>query len=550
VNEPKISKNLWQYQNVPELQAYSLGEVERNKKKFNCIWQPDALPGEIMRQGMQYEFLSSTERYVGLDGGKGSSKTDLLIWDCIRPEKLNNPQWIGVIFRREYKRLTEVIGRATFWLNQMPELKASWNGEKSRFIFPSGSWLGFHNVQNLGDEVQYQGWQITDLKFDQLDEFEEEQFNYLCLQNRSGSALLHPTVRWTANPLGVAHVWIKKRFIDDREPSKWVVGKNGKYEDGRLVRGKTYIINQMVEDGITYTIDYKRIFGTIDDNPYFRKHPENKLTLLSDPNPYRRRAFAFGDWNVTIGQFFDTFASEVHVIKNKKLDKTFRRMGGLDYGNDKVLTILAKDYEDNCYVEYEYESHPSETNPNGITASQFAESSGEWMLKNEIYGLNVIADTNMWIALGREVGTKHTPALIIQGIWNEMFKKIGKRPPRLLKVTKRATEEYRYRVACNESIRDALRYEVINEVIVRNPKIYFLERCKGLIEMLPALQADPADPMDIINPDKPHNYDAFKYAYMRISKTPKEIPIEELPRIEQVFREIEKRSTIKGVLQI
>src|SRR6267143_3857156 len=115
--------------------------------ELKCIWQPDSLVGEPVRHGKQYEFLTSPEDIVGLFGGKGSGKSDLLIADCLRKEKLTNPRWHAVVFRREYKRLTEIIDRAHYWFNQQPWLKAHWQGSPTfRFIFPSGAWIAFHNI--------------------------------------------------------------------------------------------------------------------------------------------------------------------------------------------------------------------------------------------------------------------------------------------------------------------------------------------------------------------------------------------------------------------
>jgi hypothetical protein len=468
----------------------------------NLIWQPDALPGELETHKKQYEFLNSIEDIVGMEGGKGSGKTDLLIFDCIRPSKLGHPLWHGVIFRREYKRLVEVVDRARYWFSRLPQLQAHWQGSESRFVFPSGAWLAFHNVEHIGDEQKYQGWQIADLKFDQLEEFEEGQFDYLLLQNRNGDpTALRNTVRFTANPMGTGHKWVKRRFIDNKNDLE------------------RHIIEVEIE-GIKYQRTFKRIHATVFDNPLLARDEKYIATLATDPNPIRRKAMFRGDWDVVLGQFFDSFTTEVHVIKPWDLPSGWNRTAGIDYGREKIMEFLARDYEGNVYVEWEFCLEPDTMKkPNGFTADEFGEMSAQFMLDRGIgEGLSVIGDTNMWSATGRDVGSDKVPALSIQAIWNNAFKKAGKHPPVLMPVSKRGTEEYRYRVACNEAVRSFLRYEITPEgEITRQPRMFFMRtRCERLIETMPSLVADESNPMDLADGQYDHPYDALKMPFMQV----------------------------------
>lgn len=465
----------------------------------DVIWQPDALPSEPVCRGPQYSFLTSGEDIVLMEGGKGSGKTDLLIFHCIRPEKLTHPIWHGVIFRREYKRLVECIDRATYWFGKLPQLKAHWQGSDSRFVFPAGGWLAFHNVEHLGDEQKYQGWQIVDLLFDQLEEFEETQFDYLMLQNRAGDLNLRCSVRATANPLGRGHAWVKRRFID-----------------GKKV-GVTHLIEQEIE-GIVYGRSFKRIHTTVLDNPLLKHDKKYIAALATDPNPIRRKAMFKGDWDVVLGQFFDQFISEVHVLPFRVLPEQWRRAAGFDYGNVKVMEFLAADHLGNVYVEHEFRLAPTLEKPNGYTAMEYAEMSAEFMLERGLGdNLLVVGDVNLWSNTGRDVGSMKTPAVIIQTIWQEKFRAARKRPPVLIPVSKKGTEEYRYRVACNEAVRSYLGYVITKEgEIERQPKLFFFDTCQSLIQTLPALQGDPNDPMDLAEKQDDHDYDAMKMPFMQV----------------------------------
>ena len=291
------------------------------------------MPNEAPVIGKQYEFLSSPEDIVGTYGGKWTGKTDLLIFDCLHPYKLNNPDWHGVIFRREYKRLEEIIGRAHKWLGLLPGLKAHWQGSPHfRFLFPSGAWLAFHNVPHLGDEEQYQGWQIADLKFDQLDEFLEPIYNYLMLQNRCGDPSFHCTTKWTANPLGVGAQWLNKRYIK-------------KYE-----RGKTHTL--LVEhDGTQYVKTFKWIHMVPYDNPMSKVNPAYLATLASEPNPQRRRAMFDGDPDVAIGQFFDMYNAEEQLVDPFPIPNSWQLTCSIDPGWGGVCSagLHAKDFMGTTY---------------------------------------------------------------------------------------------------------------------------------------------------------------------------------------------------------
>ena len=502
-------------------------EQVRHNPNFKVVWQPDALPDEEPLYGKQYEFLTANEDVVLMEGGKGSGKSDLLIWDAIgRPEKLAHPRWHGVIFRREYKRLTEIIDRAQYWIKQLPQLGATWNGMESRFTFPSGAWLGFHNAEHVGDEKKYQGWEITDLKFDQAEEFEERQFDFLVLQNRSGSKDLRTTIRMTANPLGVGHQWIYKRYIKNRTPSE------------------SHVVTTDYE-GVKYTHTFRRIHSTVFDNPVLKNDKRYIAKLAQHPDPIIRKAMFKGEWDVVLGQFFN-FVSDVHQIPSRALPSHWNRVAGLDYGNTKSIEFLCRDYDQNVFVEYEYHSEPNDFQPGGEVAGQFAENSAKFMLDRGIgSGLVIIGDVNMWSATGRDVGSAKTPAKIVSDIWKKRFAEKELKPPKLIGISKMSTEEYRFRVACNQATKDGLYYEMNEEgKITKQPKLFFFDRCGSIAETLPQLIANESDPMDIKDSDIDHDYDAFKGAYMKIKGTKrpmKEITAED--KWNEQVREVEAVQT-------
>lgn len=521
---------------IPTIQVFSLkrkaealrtvtGQDGRRKRRY--IVSIEEIPSEPVRcitiDGPSHLYLV-TEAMIPTHN---SGKSDLLIFDCLYPDKVNDPRWLGVIFRREYKRLAELMDRAKYWTGKIPQLGAHWQGEHNRFVFPRGGRLAFHNVENPGDEEKYQGWEICDLKFDQLEEFTESIFDYLMLQNRTGS-MVKPTVKWTANPIGEGRFFVKKRFVDNKHP------------------GQTYEIKQE-HRGTIHTLTYRRVFMTVFDNPLLKNDARYIATLANTRSPELRKAFLEGDWNVSVGQFFYDYMESVHCIPARVLPSEWNRLGGLDYGNNKVLSILAADDLGNIYDEWEFSSLPYLENGRmrSKTAGEFAEDSAEWMLKNNIgTGLTVIGDVDLFSMKAKDIGSSKTPHQIIQSIWNKRFKAKGKKPPMMFRVVKKGNENHHYRVACNEAMKEYLRFKMDDQFnIVEQPKFFLFDRCVGLKETLPELVGSPDDMMDFVQykgeAKRDHFYDSVKMAQMQIiqSKAKLETPDndDDRPWYEQLY---------------
>lgn len=341
--------------------------------------------------------------------------------------------------------------------------------------------------------------------------------------------------------------WVKRRFIDGFEP------------------GKKYTIKTVI-DGVEYTQTYLNVFATVFDNPRYRNDKAYIAKLATEKNPVLRKALFEGDWNIVTGQFFTEFATQIHVIPSRGLPNEWKRLGGMDYGNYKVLEILCEDHLGNIYVEYECAYEP---NPHGerlLTASEYGDMTAKFMIDRKICGgvpegkredyilmPRVIGDVNMWSATGRDVGSKRTAVEIIQDIWNEQFRRAELVAPRILPVSKRRTEEYQYRIACWDGIRDYLHYEYdeVGENLKIEPRLLFMDRCRGIIETLPSLQGDPNDPRDIAPKQIDHYVDALKMPLMEIRRPVPRPLVKEIrtldDEMQQFFYQLHTRGTNRRV---
>lgn len=95
--------------------------------------------------GPQHEFLTIGESaYEALFGGsKGPGKTECLVQEGTR--QIEHPRYRGMLIRRTYKQLQEVMDRAHRWY---PSLGGKWKGDKARWDFPSGAKVSMGHCQH------------------------------------------------------------------------------------------------------------------------------------------------------------------------------------------------------------------------------------------------------------------------------------------------------------------------------------------------------------------------------------------------------------------
>ena len=140
----------------------------------------------------------------GYGGTKGGGKTLALMMEALR--YVYHPAYRGIIFRRSYPRLQEIMDRAWQWY---PETGAHWTGEERSWRWPNGAKLYMRHCEHEEDKRNYQGHEWQGLFFDQLEEFTSTQIEFLMAQLRSNVPELQPYVRSTFNPGGVSHAWVK-----------------------------------------------------------------------------------------------------------------------------------------------------------------------------------------------------------------------------------------------------------------------------------------------------------------------------------------------------
>lgn len=241
------------------------------EKENDVVWSP--------HPGAQERFSRRTEDIVLYGGTKGPGKSDALLAEGLR--QINHPRYKGILIRRNFTRLTDLIDRAQ---EMFPKLGGKWNGDQKRFHFPSGATYGFGHCEHEIDKFNYQGKEYTYIGIDQCEEFSESMVNFIVAQNRTSAEGLKCYVRLTANPGGEGQAWVKRRFIDGKKPFQ-TYSQEYSFPDGRKITRTSCFVP-----------------GTIYDNPTLLKNNPTYLANLMELPEAERKAYLEGDWSALMSQ--------------------------------------------------------------------------------------------------------------------------------------------------------------------------------------------------------------------------------------------------------
>jgi predicted phage terminase large subunit-like protein len=196
-------------------------------------------------------------------GAAGGGKSDALLMGGL--QFVDIPGYSAIIFRRTYADLTlpgALIDRSLEWLGGSG---ARWNSQSHRWIFPSGAVLAFGNLERSQDKFRYQSAEFQYVGFDELTQFEEDQYRYLFSRIRRLEGVNIPLrMRSASNPGNIGHDWVKRRFMTEG-----------------TVHGRVFIP------------------ATLDENKNLDR--AQYIKSLDELDPITRRQYLRGDWSARHG---------------------------------------------------------------------------------------------------------------------------------------------------------------------------------------------------------------------------------------------------------
>jgi len=454
-----------------------------------------------------YEPQPKQRRFHNAIANRGlSGYRDFLYGGAAKGGKSHALRWEGHRNCLQYPKLRMLLIRSSFPELERTHLRdinydlptevGSYNQQKHTFNYYNQSILEFGYGSTMADFQQYLSANYDAILVDEMTTIPFDLTYMFRLRLQASRSDFIPFFAGATNPGSKAHVEVRSYFVKKTASPERYPG----YDPSKICF----------------------IPATVYDNVILLSRDPEVLTRLQQLPHKEQQKYLFGNWDIFEGQFFDNWNPEIHVVKPEyylsypQIRQMTAILGGLDYGNITVLMMGAKDHNNNVIIFDELYMDKEIRDKKVSRTKQFLSERN--MLKEVI-----IADTNMWNPDAFDMAQKEFPASYYLNAGLKLLK-VSK------KVSRNATDNRGYRVACNEAIYNALDYKVDLEsgLIIKQPKLKVYERCSWFVETFPALVTDPKDPEDILDGQNDHPYDAGKYMFMTLVP-PKEKPEDDRP---------------------
>ncbi len=396
-------------------------------------------------------------------GARGGGKTDTgIVW---MSEKVVHPLFRGLVIRKNSGDLQDWVDRATR-MYQGLGVKVAYRPWE--LTFPSGAKILTGHLKDRDAYTKYQGQEFQRQLIEELTQIPDEM-RYLMLKAscRSTVSGIPAQVFSTANPGGVGHTWVKKRFIDVAPYYSLFTDKEG----------------------------LRRVYvpATIDDNPaLYTVDPDyvRQLDGLRDKDPDLWKAWRRGDWNIIAGQAFREWNPVFHVTSHFDYPlKDCKKFIGFDWGYNApgVAVWIAVTPENKYGVRRIYVYREL-----WLTQNEPREWAKQFKMLQKIDGVR-----DMWLphdCFNKEMGESIA----------EIFRREGNMNVRPANTLKQGARH----------MRKAILHSVLNDAADGRPLLQLHTNCVQLASSIPELITSETDPEDIDTEGNDHGYDALTEALM------------------------------------
>lgn len=325
------------------------------------------LVDSISPQQALFLLLDCEEAFYG--GAAGGGKSAALLMAAL--QYVDKPGYSALILRRTFPQLSQpgmLIPLSREWLGASD---AKWSEQQSQWTFPSGAVLRFGHVSDEGSIYNYQGGAYSFVGFDELTQFSESMYQYIGFSRvrrdkRLQAAGVPNRVRSTANPGGIGHAWVKKRFIDNPTPG-------------------TIFIPAKVKDNPGLDV-------------------EDYVSRLQHLGETLRAQLLDGDWGAFEGAAFPDFDERIHCIPAFQIPEDWSRFESLDHGiaNPTCCLLWTADYDGNLIIADSYYSQ--QNTMISAHAEALKEKRANWWPKDEKgwlkHSITCYADHDLWQTSG------------------------------------------------------------------------------------------------------------------------------------------------------
>lgn len=279
------------------------------------IWEPQA--------GSQVFFLTCPVFECLYEGTRGPGKTDALLMDFLREVGTGlGPDWRGILFRRTYKELGDVVAKCNKWFKQIFP-GAEFNKQEFTWTFPDGEQLLLRHGKGETDYWSYHGHAYPWIGWEELTNWSDDGlYRKMMSCCRSTNPLVPKRVRATCNPYGAGHNWVKRRF---RLPyMRGIVIRDATDQDGNPEPFRVALHGSILENRILLDADPEYI-------PRLRASARNRAEL---------QAWLYGRWDIVAGGMFDdVWDAKRHVVEPFQVPLTWRVDRSFDWGSSKPFSV-------------------------------------------------------------------------------------------------------------------------------------------------------------------------------------------------------------------
>lgn len=231
----------------------------------------------------QAAFLVVPDLEAFYGGAAGGGKSDAGLMGAL--QWADTTGYAGLILRKSYTDLAlpgAIMDRAHAWLSGRSD--CHWIERDHKWEFESGAVLQFGYLERAKDRYRYQSAEFQYIFFDELTQFEIDEYLYLATRlRRPVDSAIPVRLRAASNPGGLGHEWVRSRFVPHPVA----------HPDGTV---ETVYPRHENPDG---TPGRRRVFirATLEDNPHIdREQYETSLGLVG---AVLRSQMRHGDWTAS-----------------------------------------------------------------------------------------------------------------------------------------------------------------------------------------------------------------------------------------------------------
>ncbi|MCJ0824976.1 phage terminase large subunit [Luteimonas sp. 50] len=230
---------------------------------------------------------------LALTGGRGGGKSYLMALLALRHIEQYGKRARVLYIRRTYKGLEDFVLTTQDLFAKVYGPAARYNGAEHVWKLPSGGILELGQLESQADYAKYQGRSFTLLMADECGQYQDASLLDMLRSNLRGPKDLPIRTVYAANPGGVGHMWIARRFVFTKA-APWTPFTDEKSKRLCVNAPSTFAANQFL------------------DVEMYRE----QLGAACADDPELLRAWVDGDWSVARGAYFADCLDEDRVATN------------------------------------------------------------------------------------------------------------------------------------------------------------------------------------------------------------------------------------------